>query len=537
MRHHATKQPRRLGGRAVPVLLALAVAALPGCRDQSPTGPEEPAVQAFQTDPLAADLTGDQSATSGAAGGSLGVTATRLPKSFFVNPSSGKDTNSGTKLLPFKTLARGLSTAITGDTMRLAIGVYSTGTNGEKFTTGTQQVVVPAGVTILGTPADDFTSQLHGSGGAGETGLNLKGAAIVKNLILTGFQTGIHATQGVQTLKNLTLDQNVLGLGLSGSARATLTASTVVVRPIPGVTVAPFGARVTQQAQFIMDGGKVTGGGQNCQRDVTGVSLGNAARFTLKNVATFENIAGIALAMFQTSKATLTGFSTIDKRFFQLPGGCTPRASIATFDSASLTLRHASVVSSGGTNSVGIESNSSAPLTLDTASVVGHSSAGLVAKGNFTLVAKAANFRQNAIGLDAKLAPNASITITGSTVFNNNTGIRAPLFKLRSSVVTQNQTGILLTSLFTDLGQTTDPGNNTITGNTITGVTFDAEVIIGGVGGIFASGNTWNPSTQLSDVNGHYPGKPLLNNDSPLASGKNFVLPKGDSNDLFQIQL
>jgi Protein of unknown function (DUF1565) len=532
MRHHATKQPRRLGGRAVPVLFALAVAALPGCRDQSPTGPEEPAVQAFQTDPPAADLTADQSVASSAEAGSLGVTATRLPKSFFVNPGSGKDTNAGTKLQPFKTLARGLSTAITGDTMRLAIGVYSATSNGEKFTTGTQQVVVPAGVTILGTLGENFTtSQLHGAPGD-LIGLNLQGTATVKNLIVKGFTRGIRAIQGVQTLKNLNLDQNVFGLDLSGSAKATLAASTVVLTPISGATV--FGATVAQQAQFIMDGGKITSGGQNCQREVTGVALDNAARLTLKNVATLENIAGTALEMTGTSKATLTGFASIDRRFSFLAGGCTPRSSVRTFESASLTLRHASVFSSGGTVSVGIESSSSAPLTLDTASVIGHSGAGVVAKGDFKLVAKAANFRQNTTGLDAIGAPNASITITGSTVSLNNIGIRAPFFKLRNSVVTGNQTGIVLSSPFTDLGQTTDPGNNTISGNVFSGVRFDETVIAGKVGGIFASGNTWNSSTQDSDDSGHYPAKPLLNGLSPFASGKNFVLPTSFN---FQIQL
>ena len=34
-----------------------------------------------------------------------------------------------------------------------------------------------------------------------------------------------------------------------------------------------------------------------------------------------------------------------------------------------------------------------------------------------------------------------------------------------------------------------------------------------------------------------HPQNPLLNNDSPSASGKNFVLPRIDANDLFQIQL
>jgi hypothetical protein len=528
MRHHATKQPRRLGGLSVRVLFVLAVAALPGCGEQSPTGPEEPAAQAFQTDPLAADLTADQSAASPAVAGSPGLTATRLPKSFFVDPKIGKDTNPGTKSLPFKTLARALSSAIAKDTMRLAIGVYSAATNGERFTGGTQQVLVPAGVTILGTPAEDFTSQLHG--GTGQTGLKFQGAATVKNLIVTGFTTGIQATQGVQSLKNLTLDQNLVGLDLGGSAKATLVGSTVALAP--GVAI--NGARVRQQAQFIMDGGTITGAGPNCEVTVTGVSLFDAGRVTLKNKAFLKDIAGTALSMRGTSKATLTSFATIDRGFSQLPG-CAPLPSVLARDSASLTLKKARVFSSAGKNSIGIELESRAPLTLDSAQVKGHSGAGIRTFGNAKIVASGTLFDANIIGIDAKLTPNASITITGSTVMNNITGIRAPFFKLRNSVVLSNQTGVVLTSPFTDLGQTFDPGNNTITGNTITGVTFDVSVISGGVGGIFASGNTWNPSTQLSDVNGHYPGKPLLNGSSPLATGKNFALPKDNSS--FQIQL
>ena len=133
--------------------------------------------------------------------------------------------------------------------------------------------------------------------------------------------------------------------------------------------------------------------------------------------------------------------------------------------------------------------------------------------------------------------PNSNITITGSTVSNNGIGIHAPFFKLRKSVVTSNQTGISVSTFSADLGQVGDPGSNFIAANSITGVTWDAKMISGGVGGIFASGNTWNAFTQGSDVNGHYLAKPLLNNDSPSASGKNFVLPTIDANDLFQIQL
>jgi hypothetical protein len=521
-RHPLRPAPRHPGAHLTAALLALLAFGAAGCSDAGLTDPEEPVAPVAEPDAPAADLTTDPGS----------VTATRVPKSFFVNPITGKDTNPGTNLLPFKTLARALASATAKDTMRLASGLYSKATNGERFTNATQQVAVPAGVVILGTSAaHGFTSQLHGV--AGETGLQLKGAATVKNLIVTGFSTAIRATQGVQSLSNLNLDHNALGLGLSGLAQATLVGSTVVLRPVSGVVVT--GARVREQAQFTMNGGRITGGAQNCEKGVTGVVLSEAARLTLKNVATLENIAGVALLMAGTSKATLTSFAKIDRRFFQLPVACAPQASVATFDSASLTLRHARVLSSGGTNSTGIESASRAPLTLDTAEVTGHTGNGVRGLLDFKLVARGSNFRGNGIGIDGLFAKTASITVTGSTVFNNDLGIRAPFFKLRKSVVSLNRIGILLTSPFTDLGQTFDPGNNTITDNLNTGVAFISSVIDGGVGGIFASGNTWNPSTQSSDVFGHYPGKPLLNGKSPIPSGKNFALPVGNSS--FQIQL
>jgi Protein of unknown function (DUF1565) len=530
MLHPTIKQPRRLGGLAIRVLFALAVAGLPGCGDQSPTDPGEPAAQAAQPEELAADLSADQSAATPTGASALAVTATatRLPKSFFVNPTTGKDTNAGTKLQPFKTLARGLSTAIAGDTMRLASGVYSAATNGEKFTNGTQQVVVPAGVTILGTIREDSTSQLHGATGD-VVGLNLKGAATVRNVILSGFGHAIVATQGVQSLKNLILDQNLLGLDLSGSAKTTLVSSSVFLTA-PSANM--IGAIVRQQAQFTMVGGTMSGGAPNCRTGVIGMKLDNAARLTLKNGATLKEIAGPALAMVGASKALLTGLATIDRNLSQFPG-CPPTPSVLTDDSTSLTLKKARVFSAGGANSVGIEPRGRTLLTLDSAQVKGHTGAGLrTSRGNPRIVVNGSLFQANIIGIDAVLTPTASLTITGSTVSNNVTGIHAPFFKLRKSLVTSNQTGILVASFSSDLGQPGDPGNNLIAANSNTGVTWDANIISSKAGGIFAVGNTWNPGIQGSDGNGKYSPQ-VLSGSSPLANGTNFKLP-GFS---FQIQL
>jgi hypothetical protein len=510
-------------------LFSLAAAGIVACDGNDATGPEVPADQVDQPASVEAENPGDQPEAQVPAG-SLAITATRLPKSFFVNPTSGKDTNPGTKLKPFKTLARALGVTIAKDTVRLVSGLYSAATNGEKFTNASQQVVVPAGVMILGTLTTDPSSSTRLQGSGAEIGLNLKGGGTVRNLILTGFVTGIRATQGVQSLKRLVLDQNIVGLELSGSAKATLVTSKVVLKP-------PFGgfatgSRVSEQAQFIMDGGIMTVGAPNCALGMTGVELQDAGRATLKNSAALTYIAGEALDMRGTSKATLTGNATIDR---DLPVGCLPSPSVLTLNSASLTLQSARILSHGGNFATGIESQSTAPLTLTGATLSGHSGEALRVVQNLNLAVSGSTFSENKTGIDASNVTSGIITISSSIISKNTIGIKAPFFKLRNSQVILNQVGVESTEPITDLGQIGEPGNNTISGNSLTGVRFSVGVSSGPAGTIFAAGNNWNPSTQGSDQSGQYPDNPLVNGSSPDATGKNFALPTGNSN--FQIQL
>jgi hypothetical protein len=397
--------------------------------------------------------------------------------------------------------------------------VYSKATNGEKFTTGIQQVAVPAGVTILGTLADDFTSRLQGATGD-SYGLNLKGTVTVRNLIVSGFPVGIRALQGVQTMKTVILDQNTLGLDLRGSAKATLTGSSVFLTPSPNLAGTIIGANLSQQAQLTLVGGSISGAGQNCRTNVAGVVLNDGSRLTMKSSATLKDIAGNALSLGGTSKALLTGLAAIDRNFSQLAGGCTPTPSVVTRDSASLTLKKARIVSTFGTSSIGVLSNSRALLTLDSAQVVGHSGAGIKSLGMLRLVSKPGSLiKGNSFGIDVSLALT-DITISGTTITGNTVGIRATFFKLRNSKVTLNEVGILVTgAIGADLGLTSDPGNNTITGNGI-GVKFE-PVEFDTEGTVDASGNTWEPFTQGSDGSGHYLQKPLV---SGTTLGKNFQL-------------
>src|SRR5262245_29613731 len=398
---------RAHGSRLLYGLVALAAF---GCSDDSPTAPSEAATP--------------ESALAAEASAPIAA-ATRAPRSIFVNPISGKDTDPGTKLKPFRTLARGLSTAIAGDTMRLAAGVYSAATNGEKFT-GSETVTVPSGVTILGTLADDFTSRLQGA--ANQTGLVLSGNATVQNLVVGGFTTGIRASSGVQSLRGLILDRNFIGLSLQGSAKGTLTGGTVIV---PINSTQPRGIDVSATAKFIMDGGLITGGGPNCAKGSSGMRLRDAAQATLKNGATLRNLAGNALNMGGTSKALLKSTTTIDGT---LTTGCLPDPRVLVFDSSALTMENARSLGIGGaTSSLGIQTSSNAPPVITRSTINSQRTAGIFATGTQTITITGSTFLDNRVAIDAPTIPNGKLTITGSSLQVNGTAIRAPLFKLRTS--------------------------------------------------------------------------------------------------------
>src|SRR5688500_4144526 len=78
--------------------------------------------------------------------GQLSVSVTSLvPITRFVSAALGSDANLGTQAKPFKTLAKALSIAKTGEIVHLGSGIYGQA-SGEKFTRPGQTVTVPAGV-------------------------------------------------------------------------------------------------------------------------------------------------------------------------------------------------------------------------------------------------------------------------------------------------------------------------------------------------------------------------------------------------------
>src|SRR6266545_4488499 len=214
------------------------------------------------------------------------VASTRA-RTFFVDPVNGSDTNKGTQTKPFQTLAKALSKAQAGDTIRLAAGLYTdlprTDGSAERFSSAresTPSVIVPAGVTIIG----DSNDVILQAGFELDIGLVFAGAATVRNVTLKGFAVGMRATQGQQSLSELQLANNLNGLVLSGTAQALLGNSMIAMN-----NDSFNGVLASQQAGFTMDGGRIAGVQGNCATRADGIALRDAARAALNNNAVLED--------------------------------------------------------------------------------------------------------------------------------------------------------------------------------------------------------------------------------------------------------
>jgi hypothetical protein len=407
-------------------------------------------------------------------------------------------------------------------------------------------------VTIEGALDGGFpVATLVGQGGG--VGLNFAGDATVRNLFIggAGFGVGMYIKQGKQTLSNIFLGalgqsavvdgvQMTGGIVLRGTAQATLlagasgantTGSTIFLNGNSGV-----GLSVNEQAQLTMDGGAITGGDQPNCRKVTGISLAQSAQATLRNIISIRNIAGIALAMRDDSKATLTQ-SVVTRK---LSAGCLPLPSVSLIGSASLTTDRSQINQGtdgfGARPGLGIEMRSAALLTLLGSGINGFSTAiAVIGSGSLTMDGSGIDICH--LCIDGRSA-EGSITITNSFLsggLSDSKGIIAPNLKMRKSDVSSSQIGIVIIGQGVDLGTLSDPGNNTFGNNVITGVTFDAD---GANSIVNAVGNTWNPNTQGADASGQYTQHILVTQESPLARGKNFkLLTLGNSFPNFRIQL
>ncbi len=452
------------------------------------------------------------------------TTGTLTAKTIFVDAVNGKDSNDGTQTKPFKTLKKALTKVVAGDTVKLLPGNYSKQGSGDTF-----PVLVPAGVTIVGTVASNGAKQSFlsaSSSTASETGLTFAGDATVRDLELDVFGTALSASTSKLTLSNLNFILNRVNVDLKGAAQATLTKGNVFMGS------GSIGARLIEQARLTMDGGKINGSGPNCEQSGGGIAASNAAQVTLKNGAILENIPGVALSLKDTAKAALE-LATITRTN---PAGCAPKPSIQGVGSTTLTLAGAHLSMTGGVfnTSIGIDWQSDAPLTVNGSSLIeGHTAAGIKltersATSNTTFFMTGSSINSNQTGIDARFLsdkPNASITVTTSDLVGNQTAITARTLRLRLVKVANNSTGIILSGHSADLGTAAEPGQN-LFDNVNQGVVIDNS---GNGNLVSAVGNTWKADTQGADSNGHYAPRTTFDGTSPLRNGLNFTLVRENS--------
>jgi hypothetical protein len=446
----------------------------------------------------------------------LGVSSASAATTINVDPVIGKDTNSGSATAPLKTIGAALTKSHSGDTVKLAGGVYSAATNGEQVTdaAGNPKLVVPSGVAVAGQ-ADQAKPATRLRGSAAQDGLRLAGTSKISDIQFEGLGDGVLAEAGSPSLKGLDFLES--SLRVQGTAHATYTTS--VANPIQrgGVFSSPGAAvEVIDSASLSMSGALFQGGAPNCNLSRRGVFVDSGATVTLADVHMF-NIAGDALAAFDNAKATLSN-STVQSDY---PAGCVPRPVVRELNKAQLTVT-ASTLTAGTRNfTTGLQVQGTGKVTVTNSTVKGWGSGIRLLSGAAGVTISGSKVNSNAIGINASAAPAAFVDVAATQVDDGFTGIDAGALRLRGSSVQFNLgTGIVLEGVLANLGQHGDPGNNTITGNGPTGVRFASSVPSGG---ILAVGNTWEP-TQGADSQGHYPTE-TLNGFSTGAVGRNFTLP------------
>jgi len=462
----------------------------------------------------------------------LAAHANAAATTIYVNSGSGKNTNSGSASSPLKTLTKALTLVGAGTTIDLAGGGYSLA-SGEQFSTldGPQPVVVPPGVTIQGNAGPGAATDLNGS--SSQIGLLLAGDATIRNVGLFGFGAAIKASKGTQNLSGIQVrgddigTRGELGIWLTGTANATLSGA--VQQPdVPfafGQTTfealkLTTGVLVGDQAQFTMTGGAFFGGDSggsdpapNCDTSQQAVVATGLARVHLDSVL-IADVAGGALNLLNNSEGTIDE-SEINSNYDSRQ--CAPPAALSTSDAASLSFTN-SELNSNGTGRFGVTGISalgSGPLVVGFSSVDDFFGTGIEAGPDTNVAIHASKLVDNAnVALNAEATQFANVEVTSSDFERNNVAIVTQNLFMRGTTVSNNGAGIGIFGPYANLGTLSNPGGNTIAGNTDAGVGFSPNIESGVIDAV---GNLWNANEQGANAFGFYPNPVTFTGADPVA--------------------
>jgi hypothetical protein len=429
----------------------------------------------------------------------------------------GDDTASGTIDAPFETLAHAASVAQAGDAIVFLDGAY----------TLTTTVTIPDGVSLMAENAGAATLVASGANGR----IRLGGDTRLTGLELSGFYTAIDFADADAATGTLTIEGTKFSncqqvcLVLTGSVRALVVGADGVVISNGGQSF----ATLAQTASLSIAGGLMQNHG------AAGIiRASDEAEVTLTDLEVLDGT-GLVLSLAERSVGTVAGLTvaTLSQALFDQPLGSEGELTVTDSDlsiKSNVTMPYhcfsvytpAKLEISGSKLhgcGTGIKGGIPAELTLTDTEFYDLDFGADLDTGGPNPGGKV-----RIEGCDVRLVENAGMRMGGASSVLD--------LKMRDTVfdvtTLANWGGLIIaagTASTIDLGTLAEPGGNTFVQHSTTQNTalrLNMQAIT-----VQAVGNTWTPSQQGADAQGHYTvqtGK-IREDATAVNSGINYIKP------------
>ena len=339
------------------------------------------------------------------------------------------------------------------------------------------------------------------------------GGAILEG---TGAEPGLMMMGGGQ-LQDLELDNFTVAIDGAGALRFKNLR----------IAGSMIGVQAADASKLRIDNLDITGGAAGSGICATGLKLGTSVDLTVTNWTT-HNL-GTALDA-DSPDATFPGMIDIAKANIASNLGRTAcQGNVIGLRNNAFTLKDSTI--DGGDFGIDFIGGESLPAVVSN-TTLRNLSVGLRSFGGTSRVA-ASSIMDNNVAI---LGDVGRWSLTNVTISRNSVGIfiatrggdsnaQAALTMRDCTVTNSTMDGIELQGATdADLGTSADPGNNIIASNTPEGLNLGATT---GQRHVDAVGNTWTPSVQGADDQGHYPTVETLTGPITSAVGDNFSIASG----------
>lgn len=416
---------------------------------------------------------------SGGTGGSGGAAETG---DIYVDSALGMDLNEGSFSHPYKTIKHAVESWSPGRAVVLMAGYYAAASGeswGYQLPDGITIKANSVGVTLLGTP--------------GATGFNSTATTSFEYLTFKGFESVLSASSGLATFRGVVFDGNTTALALTGNAAASVveysaaTGAGDVARVGDSASLSADAFSIDEASGYATFRAEQSGSltltnivGKNSSASL--VHISQAGSLAMSNVSA-QNVGQNNVVDIQTSgtvKIDLIQIYEAPRDGLELEGG-------------DISVTYANITNCGNEGVVVY----GGAVKLD------HPSIYNCVNGAISGHAGSLEVTNGTIG-QPNLPGTAECLMAGGSV------------RLRGTKISDCYRGIYSGGPPPDLGSTADPGGNVFQNN-------GTSLFVAGAGTIAARGNTWMPSLQGADSQGHYSAQTI----SGPVTGKNFTLLPG----------